>query len=383
MVRIEDKSRCSGCSACMSICPRGAIAMVPDAVGFRYPQVNEESCVDCGLCEAVCPFVKTTHDAVEPRRCLAMRNKDAESMMSSRSGAVFPELASWIIKGGGTVYGAGYDEEFAVVHKRAENISSCQEFRGSKYVQSELDDTFRQVHEDLRSGKAVLFTGTPCQCAGLKAYIPKGMKDRLYLVDLVCHGVPSPNVWKDNLKFQRNRLNSPMIRVSFRDKKLFGWSDHKESYSSASETLTDDRFTDLFFLNVITRDSCHACPYASTSRVSDITLADFWGWQKVLPGFNADNKGASLVLINSDKGEVLLNDILEHFESHAVSLAECLQPNLQMPSAPSPDRDRALKAYQNKGFHYLVNHYGSRSLKNRIKSIYLRLRKFIRRLLGL
>lgn len=383
MVRIEDKSVCCGCSACSSICPHGAISMQADGLGFRYPSVDISLCVECGLCEQVCTFNSASDHMSDPLKSLAMRNKEEQSLMQSRSGAVFPELASWIIKSGGVVYGAGFDENFNVIHKRADDLISCNEFRGSKYVQSEIGDTFRSVRKDLKEGKTVLFTGTPCQCAGLKSYVPSVLMHNLYLVDIVCHGVPSPNVWRDNLKCQHSKLKAPISAVSFRDKQSYGWTAHKETYSSDSVKITDDTFTDLYFRHIIMRESCYTCPYASKSRVSDLTLADFWGWQNVLPDFNKDDKGVSLVIISSEKGMQLIDSVTDRFESYSVRLEDCMQPNLKSPSVPSPYSEAAQKAYVDKGYLYLVRHYGSGSLRNRIKSIYLKLRKSLRRLLGL
>ena len=352
--------------------------MSPDGLGFKYPHVIEDKCIDCGLCEKVCPLLNGAEVPQEPILCAAMRHNDMTELMSSRSGGVFPELARLFIDMGGAVYGAGFDEEFRVVHKRAADMDSIQEFRGSKYVQSELGDSFKEVLNDLKSGKHVLFTGTPCQCAGLKSFIPGKYADRLYLVDLICHGVPSPSVWKDNLMFQQKRLSAPIKAISFRDKKLFGWTAHRESYMSEEESVTDDFFTFLFYRHIMFRDSCHSCPYASVSRVGDLTLGDFWGWEKVHPEMNTDDRGVSLILINTEKGTKMLDDVAGSFQVAAVSLSECMQPNLVAPSSVGKDRENFVRDYTGRGFKYIVKRYSKDSMAFKIKSLYLKVLRKIK-----
>lgn len=205
MIQVTDKSKCCGCTACASICPHKAITMIPDGMGFLYPVVDDEKCTDCGLCEKVCAFHPDydKDNILEVPDVYAVRHRDMVEVETSRSGAVFIALSDWILEQGGIIYGAGYENHFRVVHKRATNKNERNEFKGSKYVQSDLRDTFTQIKEDLNQGYKVMFSGTPCQTSGLLSYLKLLRQDttELYVVDLVCHGVPAPYVWRDYLKY--------------------------------------------------------------------------------------------------------------------------------------------------------------------------------------
>lgn len=232
MIKITDSKDCCGCTACASICTHDAIKMEPDGLGFLYPKVDESKCVECGLCEKVCQFNDNYDKTLNYPTPIAYaaRHKDVEEIMKSRSGAVFVALSDYILEQGGIIYGAGYKDHFRVAHKRATNKTERDEFRGSKYVQSDLRGVFKLVKEDLKNGMTVLFTGTPCQTSGLNAYVGKKLRQKLILVDIVCHGVPGPYIWRDYIAFLEKKQGKKIIVVNFRDKALFGWRDHKESY---------------------------------------------------------------------------------------------------------------------------------------------------------
>ena len=232
MIRITDKAKCCGCTACASICPHDAISMQPDALGFLYPVVDETKCTDCGLCEKVCAFHENydkSQNLPEPL-VYAARHKDMHEVETSRSGAAFIALSDWILKQGGVVYGAGYADHFRVVHKRATSKEERNEFKGSKYVQSDLNTVFRQVKKDLKDGLTVLFSGTPCQTSGLASYVGKRLRENLYLVDIVCHGVPGPYLWRDYLAYLEKKQGSRICWVNFRDKQEYGWAAHCETF---------------------------------------------------------------------------------------------------------------------------------------------------------
>ena len=380
MIRIEDKSLCCGCSACAAVCPHGAVVMESDRMGFPYPRVIEDKCVDCGLCEKVCEFGQGKIVGTEPLQCKAMRHNDVSQVEASRSGGVFPSLARKVIEVGGVVYGAAFDETFRVVHKRATDRESCMEFGGSKYVQSDMGEIFQSVKEDLQSGIKVLFSGTPCQAAAIASYIPSSLRKDLYIVDIVCHGVPSPAVWRSNLDYQRSRLGADITSLAFRDKALFGWTAHKESYSSEEKTITDDSYTFLFYRNLLLRDSCHVCPYASVKRVSDITLADFWGWEKVVPAMNADDKGLSAVLVNTPQGRELIDEVSCEFQSCDVKMNDCMQPNLLSPTPVSSSKEAFVRCYRDKGFDAAVKQFGRDSRNYKIEKFCNKLRRHIKRI---
>ena len=232
MIRINDPADCCGCTACASICNHDAITMKPDALGFLYPKIDATKCVECGLCEKVCAFndyYDTSLNLTEPI-AYGARQKDLGEVMKSRSGAVFASISDYILEKGGVVYGAGYTDHFRVVHKRATNKEERDEFRGSKYVQSDMNTVFRQVKKDLREGLLVLFSGTPCQTSGLSSYIGSKLRTNLILVDLVCHGVPGPYLWRDYVAYLEKHQGAPITWVNFRDKELFGWRAHRETF---------------------------------------------------------------------------------------------------------------------------------------------------------
>lgn len=232
MIQIKDKADCCGCTACASICPKDAITMEPDTLGFKYPNVDLSKCIDCGLCEKVCAFNENYDKSLnlkEPE-IYAARHKDMHEIETSRSGAAFIAISDRILEKCGVVYGAGYADHFRVVHKRATTKEERDEFKGSKYVQSDLNGVFRQVKKDLKEGLTVLFSGTPCQTSGLASYVGKKLRENLILVDIVCHGVPGPYMWRDYLDYLEKKQGSKICWVSFRDKQKYGWAAHKETF---------------------------------------------------------------------------------------------------------------------------------------------------------
>lgn len=231
-VSIVNPDDCCGCTACASICPHDAIIMQPDVMGFLYPVVDATKCVNCGLCQKVCAF----NDGYDRSRNLpkpiayGARHKDMEQVATSRSGAAFIALSDVVLKAGGVVYGVGYTDHFRVVHKRATTPQERDEFKGSKYVQSDLTGVFRQVKKDLQNGLTVMFSGTPCQTSGLASYIGKRLGENLFLVDIVCHGVPSPYIWRDFIEYVEKKHGDTVCWVNFRDKEKFGWAAHHETF---------------------------------------------------------------------------------------------------------------------------------------------------------
>ena len=384
MIRITDKAKCCGCTACASICPHDAISMQPDALGFLYPVVDESKCTDCGLCEKVCAFHENydkSQNLPEPL-AYAARHKDMREVETSRSGAAFIALSDWVLRLGGVVYGAGYADHFRVVHKRATSKEERDEFKGSKYVQSDLNTVFRQVKKDLKDGLTVLFSGTPCQTSGLASYVGKRLRENLYLVDIVCHGVPGPYLWRDYLAYLEKKQGSRICWVNFRDKQEYGWAAHRETFKFINMGGGKMTYTFVFYKHIMFRHSCGVCPFTNTKRPSDITLADFWGWEKSVPGFNDDDKGVSLILCNTEKGKQLFEAVKQDMDVVPVKLEDCLQPNLQHPSIIHPKRMAFERDYQRKGFLYVMKKYGDMGwryhlgrVKGKIKSL---IRKFIK-----
>ena len=379
MIQIKDKADCCGCTACASICPKDAITMEPDTLGFKYPKVDLSKCIDCGLCEKVCAFndnYDKSRNLKEPE-IYAARHKDIHEIETSRSGAAFIAISDYILENGGIVYGVGYKDHFRVAHKRATTKEERNEFKGSKYVQSDLDEIFRQVKEDLKQGNTVLFSGTPCQTAGLNSYIGKKLRENLVLVDIVCHGVPSPYIWRDYLAYIEKKYKNEVLKVNFRDKTRIGWSGHIESFVFENgEKIESKIYTDLFYKHIMLRPSCGNCHYTNFKRPSDITLADFWGWEKTDPNINIDDKGISLIFVNTGKGCVLLDKIKDRTTIIPTEMENCIQPNLKHPTKFNPKWNSFEQEYKRKGFGYILKIY-----HNKNNMIVKKILKIVQRLL--
>ena len=351
MIQITDKSHCCGCTACVSICPKQCIAMREDEEGFLYPVVDDFLCIDCGLCEKVCPVLHTDKER-EPLEVYAARNKDEQIRQASSSGGIFTLLAEKVIEEGGIVWGATFNAEWEVVHDYTENKEGLAAFRGSKYVQSRIGDCYKQIKSFLKAGRKVMFTGTPCQVAGLKHYLGTEY-DNLLTVDVVCHGVPSPKVWRlylnGLLARQGNGKNSVLPHptkkersiesIEFRSKST-GWKKYSFALTLSvsdghgvkntvllSSLFDENPFMDAFLSNLSLRPSCYACPVKEGKSGSDITIADFWGIEQVLPEYD-DDKGTSLVLAFSEKGKQALACL--EYDKSEVSYKAALQKNISM-----------------------------------------------------
>ena len=299
MLFLSCKSQCCGCTACVSACPKQCIRMAEDKEGFLYPQIDTTDCVDCGLCEKVCPVLHPVQ-AKERPAVFAAVNNNSEVRMQSSSGGIFTLLAEQTIQKGGVVFGACFDKEWNVVHRYTETLEGLSVFRGSKYVQSDMGTSFQDAKRFLDQGREVLFSGTPCQIVGLKNYLRKSYPI-LLTVEVACHGVPSPKVWKSYLSGKRN-----IHYINFRSK-IQGWKNFRLELISADgrvegASLENNFYMKAFFTNLSLRPSCYACATKIKNSQSDIVIADFWGIDQVQPEID-DNKGCSLVIVN--KSEVL------------------------------------------------------------------------------
>lgn len=301
MVNIVDKSRCCGCSACVLVCPKQCISFDEDKNGFLYPVVNKDLCINCGLCEKVCPFLNPSKPR-KPVKVLAAINPNEEIRMRSSSGGVFTMLAEAIIDKGGVVFGARFDENWEVMHDYIEIREGLDAFRGSKYAQSKIGITYKEVKDFLMQGRKVLFSGTGCQIAGLRLFLRKEY-DNLLMVEIVCHGVPSPAVWRAYLdeKANRNKINS----INFRDKRN-GWNGYgltiEKDDDIIYELYTSNRYMQIFLKDLCLRPSCANCPVKQGASGADLIIGDFWGVENIHPEMY-DNKGCSFVVVNSEKGK--------------------------------------------------------------------------------
>ncbi|PWK92653.1 Coenzyme F420 hydrogenase/dehydrogenase, beta subunit C-terminal domain [Hallerella porci] len=386
MIKIQEKTQCCGCSACANICPKQAISMVPDSLGFLYPTVNEDLCIKCNLCDKVCSFNENYEKPIDFNnpRPFGVRHKNIEEVVSSRSGAVFIALSDWILDQGGTVYGAGYKDHFRVAHKRATTKEERDEFKGSKYVQSDMGSVLSQVKEDLKAGKKVLFSGTSCQVAGVKSFIKHSASqflDNLFCIDIVCHGTPSPYVWKEYLSYLEKKEKDSITKVFFRDKEMFGWADHRESVVFSQKGRKSYlSYTYLFYKHIMFRQSCGVCHFANTKKPGDITIADFWGWEKTNADVNKDDKGISLILCNTQKGLDLFHSVESSVYFFPVELEKCLQPNLKHPSSVHRMRIQFEHDFNKYGIKYILKRYGDLGWRYKAKILLFNVKKLIARM---
>lgn len=341
MINITDKHKCCGCTACVSACPKNCISMWADREGFLYPVVDSVKCIDCGLCEKVCPVLHPVINEPDPLIYAAINNNEAVRMQSS-SGGIFTLIAEHVLERGGVVFGACFDSDWNVIHDYTETKDGLARFRGSKYVQTNVGNSFNLVKVFLDSGREVLFSGTPCQVAGLKNYLRKPYSN-LLTIDLVCHGVPSPEVWRKYLQEtickaygikNKKALVNPgdyIADLSFRAKDG-GWKNFsfKVKYKDGRIEVMpfwENYYMNVFLANLSLRPSCYACPAKLNNVQSDITIADFWGVNMINPDID-DDKGCGIILIHSkEKLDFLFSVDCKLFQQKLVSVAK-YNPNI-------------------------------------------------------
>lgn len=372
MIVKTDKTRCSGCSACFAVCPVGCITMRPDAEGFLYPVVDQEKCIGCGNCDRVCPVTQPVSTETAPSAAWGANARDAALRARSSSGGVFTLLAKDVLESGGVVFGAALTEHCSKAeHIMAENAEQLSRLQGSKYVQSNLQDTFRQAKEKLENGRSVLFTGTPCQIAGLRAFLGRDY-ERLLSVAIICHGAPSPLVWERYVSHSEKKLGGKLREAFFRSKKT-GWNHfglHLVSESGKVQYLTaqKDAYMRLFLRNLSLRPSCYRCAAKSGSCAADLIIGDFWGVQNVLPDL-ADDMGTSLVLSFTEKGTAAAERILSQMDAYTVSAEAALEGNgAYYHSVGMPEsRTAFFRDLPNTDFNALAQRYVPIGKKEKIK----------------
>lgn len=376
----KDKFDCSGCSACANKCPKGCIEMVPDQLGFLYPKVYEELCINCGLCVKVCPFKSDYEYSNAPKdiKVYAVRLKDKNQLVNSQSGGMFYALSEYVLDKNGVVYGAGVDLDFCAVHKRVTTKDGREELRLSKYCQSDIQKVYANILKDIQNEKFVLFSGTPCQVAGIKSFLGKyAHSDNYIAVDLVCHGVPSPKIWKDFLTYIKKKANHPISKVLFRNKKI-GWASHVTTiqFDDAQEVNTTT-FRDMFYDHYVVRSSCSQCHFTNLKRIGDITIGDYWGWQQRHIEFK-DNKGLSLVIISTKKGQIVFNAIKDFLDYIETDTTDCLQPQLISPIVLPKDKGNFDKLYVEYGFIRTAKRFGYLGWRNKYKEFLVFLNRYKR-----
>lgn len=339
---VANVKNCTGCGACFNVCSSKAIKMQADAEGFLFPSINEEQCTKCGLCLKICPAEHPIFEHFQKPVCYAAAAEE-ELRDRSSSGAVFSLLAENFLQKGGYVSGAAFDEDNRVHHIVTNSSEGLQKIRGSKYVQSDTGHCFSEIKKLLREGKLVLFSGTPCQVAGLRAFLQKDYEN-LLIVDVICHGVPSPLAFEKYVADFLHKKDEKILSVNFRDKK-YGWEPYcltvKTNYDTYSTNNQKDLFIRAFLENLILRKSCGQCPFARFPRQGDITLGDFWKVEKFSRNLN-DGHGTSLVLINSIKGKKYFNAIsskLVFYQKVPIKYAIKGNPSLVSVSVPHSERN--------------------------------------------
>ena len=370
MIRIDNKAQCTGCTACQQVCSHDAISMCFDEYGHPYPHVESEKCVECGLCERVCPMLHKDRipkdDSIVKLSVYAVYNNDENTRKQSTSGGMFSLLAESVLSKGGIVYAAKFDGNFRIIHSSFDKIEDIGPYRGSKYAQSRLDDTFRQIRKDLKSRK-VLFVGTPCQVAGLKGFLIKDY-DNLYTCDFICMGISSPVMWEDYLNqfWKGHRIEE----IFFKDKR-YGWHQWKMrvKYNGGKEYLSggmSDPFFSLYLTHLSYRPSCFECPFRTCKRLSDFTIADCWGIDKVAAEFD-DNRGCTTIILQTPKAKMMYEELKHRVCSHDYTIQAVKEYNpyitRQLPS--NSKRGDFLKLYSEKGFKAAEKRYGYKE-KNRV-----------------
>lgn len=360
-IKVNAPADCSGCTACASVCPHRAIAMRADEKGFLYPEVDAARCTGCGLCEAACPFHEHygRYGNYDRPRYYAMRCLDRGQLAKSQSGGAFYLLSEAVLAKGGVVYGASFGDAFRVEHHRAQTADVRDRMRGSKYVQSDLTGVFAQVKADIRGGRKVLFSGTPCQVAGLWAFFGRRQPDGLVTVDLLCHGVASPLFWHKYLIMIEAMKGHDITEVRMRDK-AYGWLSSDETYVFANgRRLHKNTFYSLYYNGFISRESCFRCPFANERRIGDLSIGDYHGWNQGHDRFT-DNTGMSLVLVNSDKGQVLLDEVRKgkdvFCEPTDINPADHVA--LSRPAEKSDRYDDFWRDFLRRGAKYVCKRYG-------------------------
>ncbi|MBE5919033.1 MAG: 4Fe-4S dicluster domain-containing protein [Pseudobutyrivibrio ruminis] len=361
----EEKEKCCGCTACYNACPVGAIEMKPDFEGFLYPEINSDKCINCGACERVCPIKQYSEPETGFLKTFTLRTKEDAVLSNSTSGGFTTPLVEYVINNGGVVCCASYTSDFEVKHVIIDSPAKLQDeinkMRGSKYVQSNLSDVYKKIKEYVLNGRIVCFIGTTCQVTGLSTYLGKKY-DNLYLVDVVCHGTPSPKLFKKYLDYQRNKYNSDIKNIVFRNK-TYGYhsgtmkmefENGKVYYGSARV----DYMLKSFFKEISSRPSCYECKFKTKKRYSDYTIYDAWHASEIA-GINDDDKGFTHVIVHSEKGINLLRTICDKYEMYEVDGDLAVELDGVMVTRSAVPHPRRKEYYENLSNSDLDSHINS------------------------
>lgn len=354
---------CTGCEACVNACPKGCIQMAENEEGFLYPRIIAEKCIQCNICERACPVITELPNNKKESdiHVYAVTHRDEAVRSNSSSGGAFSALAETILEQGGVVFGAAFDEHYDVHHIWVDNADDLYKLRGSKYVQSRIGDAYKKAGAFLKEGRPVLFSGTACQTSGLMGYLGKDY-DNLYTQDLICHGVPSPMVWRKYLEYQQTLERSKVKKVFFRDKS-HGWHNWHLTIDFEDGTrYAQSQFRDKMIVSYLrgkcSRLSCYDCRFKQKCRTADFTLADFWGIQDFAPELD-DDKGISSCYVNSKKAQELLKSASKRLNITEIDLDLAAAGNPAMTESEKlpRDRDEFIKAMRKKPFEMVYGKF--------------------------
>ena len=352
------KSECCACTACEQACSVQAISFVKDEEGFLYPTINKDKCIDCGLCERVCPVEHPDYSNNEMPKVYAAMVKEVEQRKKSSSGGMFYVIASWILNQGGKVYGATMDEKHQVKHIGVDNFEDLHQLRGSKYVQSDLQQVFADIKKELKVRRWCYFVGTGCQVAGLKSFLRKDY-DTLLTSDLVCHGVPSQWLFDQHISYLEEKYKGKVSNYQFRNNEfwevceIFNLTNRKgkvKRYKFPSYKLSPYLYSFMYAMTY--RYSCYECHFARIPRQGDITLADYWGVKEFFPDMDS-TYGVSLILVNTDRGVTIVNKLEESIEFNLSNMKDSARYNGNLVSATimHSNRNKAYKLVREKGYN--------------------------------
>ena len=373
MIQISEKKDCCGCEGCYNVCPIKCISMEYDEEGFRFPSVDKEKCIKCNLCENVCPIINKSTKNVEYIKGYAAMNTNDTARLKSSSGGVFSLLAQEIIDLGGIVVGVSMSLDCKVAqHIIVDSKENLELLLGSKYLQSNVGNSYQKIKNELNDEKIVLFSGTPCQVAALHSYLGKEYEN-LICIDLICHGVPSPGLWEKNVEYIENKIKAVLKNVNFRCKKEQINSEYGVLYQNICYKPKDeDLYFRMFMKEYSLRLSCYDCKFKGISRISDITLGDFWGINDFCLDMD-DGKGVSLVVIQSTKGEELFNRIKHHLKIKKVNIEKVFEKHNEamIKSSKLPiDREEFWKDYQVLSFEELSKKYVALTSKEKVRKFF-------------
>lgn len=378
MISIKDKTDCCGCWACYNACPKQCINMEEDDEGFRYPVIDKTECIDCGLCEKVCPNINVEPESIKPQTAHLLQIKDEKIRKESTSGGSFTAIASWIIKKNGVIFGAQLildGSGWKVCHKGVETVDGLASFRNSKYVQSDIDDCYKEVKQLLKENRWVLFSGTPCQIEGLYHFLRGKHPEKLVLVDVVCYGIPSPGVFRDYMEWKQKEIGGIFEKVLFREKRLcYNYTSfsiyNEDKAKDYHKGVESEPFMRSFFSNINVRPSCYDCKFKKRYRVSDFTIWDCYDVKSFSDNF--DDNGTNRVLVHSDLGEQILREIASSIkEEKYENIDKFIEDEIAMvKSVPmNPKREMFFSDYANMDMGTLMWKWFPTTLKVRINSM--------------